>query len=198
MPATDHQSVADICASHDSYLGCQHGDMRLPVRDRRHDRRHRSHMPPRYHGSTCGSCVNDSRPSPGDLMSDGGRQLHEQEPICGRCRPSVWTGHRKGLEARANVKAQHRPMGRQSRVVIVVVGLFGLAIINRGADRSRRRRRERRALAREIGASVSWRRKIVTTSPRSALRMLTRPWTCRRGSADAGRRGEHARARLLS
>jgi hypothetical protein len=83
-------------------------------------------------------------------------------------------------------------------LIVAVVGLLGLSIINRGAERSRRRRRERRALAREIGASVSWRRKIVTTSPRSALRMLTRPWTCRRGSADAGRRGEHVRARLLS
>ena len=34
-------------------------------------------------------------------------------------------------------------------LVIAVVGLLGLAIINRGAERSRRRRRERRALARE-------------------------------------------------
>ena len=34
-------------------------------------------------------------------------------------------------------------------LVIAVVGLLGLSIINRGAERSRRRRRERRALARE-------------------------------------------------
>ena len=34
-------------------------------------------------------------------------------------------------------------------LVIAVVGLLGLAIINRGAERSRRLRRERRALARE-------------------------------------------------
>jgi hypothetical protein len=34
-------------------------------------------------------------------------------------------------------------------LVIAVVGLLGLAIINRGAERSRRRRRERRGLARE-------------------------------------------------
>jgi len=34
-------------------------------------------------------------------------------------------------------------------LIVAVVGLFGLAIINRGAERSRRLRRERRALARE-------------------------------------------------
>ncbi len=32
MPATEHQSVA----SHDCYLGSQHVDVRLPLRDRRH------------------------------------------------------------------------------------------------------------------------------------------------------------------
>jgi len=34
-------------------------------------------------------------------------------------------------------------------LIVAVVGLLGLSIINRGAERSRRRRRERRALARE-------------------------------------------------
>ena len=34
-------------------------------------------------------------------------------------------------------------------LIVAVVGLLGLAIINRGAERSRRLRRERRALARE-------------------------------------------------
>jgi hypothetical protein len=34
-------------------------------------------------------------------------------------------------------------------VIVAVVGLLGLAIINSGAERSRRLRRERRALARE-------------------------------------------------
>lgn len=34
-------------------------------------------------------------------------------------------------------------------VIVAVVGLLGLSIINRGAERSRRLRRERRALARE-------------------------------------------------